>query len=257
METAPNVEALIPEVEELKDWIKLAKYHKKLWVECTERGDLTPTVFAERNGEIVCAVVAPQVDKELGYKAAAMLRRGMNADVITMIFDAHMSHGKAGESEEEFTKKWKPGEMQRMCDEEGACETGLIADTLICHRIGEDKKIKMANIPYSYHGKGSKFRWLNDPQGYHEYCLDENVEGVSISGNVPRVLRQIMDLSSLLDDPLVSEAATRMGVSKERKRQLYHTTRALYTVLSTEGYAVFDYMGHSAPYEEFVKNLEN
>lgn len=106
-----------PEVlnsEDIKDWVKLAKYHKGLWVQSTERGDMTPTVFAEREGTVICAVVAPQVDKELGLRAAAILRKGLDADVINMIVDAHISHGKQGESDEEFLARYKPGAMQRM-----------------------------------------------------------------------------------------------------------------------------------------------
>jgi len=242
------------------NWIDLAKHHKKMWVEISERGDMPPTIFGERDGRVLCAVIAPQVDKYQGLQAAAMLRRGLAVDTLTMILDAHIRTGKVGQ-EDEFMKNYKHGDMQKACDEEGACETGLISDCLICHRIGQDNKMKMASLTYSYHGKngGVPFAWNNfggrDADGLR--LMDETEEGVRLEGNIPHAMRQIIKLEPLVESELVKSLAGAVkGGGMPVDKQLYHCARAIYTILSMKGFFVMDYLGHSNPYEQFKQELQ-
>jgi hypothetical protein len=251
----PNVKA---SDNKWDNWLDLAREHKRMWVEITERGDMPPTIFGERNGRVLCAVVAPQVDKYQGLQAAAMLRRGLAIDTLTMILDAHIRTGKIGQ-EDEFMKNYKHGDMQKACDEEGACELGLISDCLVCHRIGQDNKMKMASLTYSYHGKngGVPFAWNNfggrDEDGLK--VMDENDEGVVLEGNIPHALRQIIKLEPLTDSVLLKAMAQASG-GMDLEKQLYHCARAVYTVLSVKGFVVMDYLGHTNPYEQFKQELQ-
>lgn len=248
----PQLEVEVLNPEDIKDWMKLAKYHKGLWVKATDRGDMTPTVFAERKGEVLCAVVAPKVDKMLGLQAAAICRKALQADYLTMIVDTHIYHGKPGETEEEFLKN-KPQDMQKACDEEDACERGLIADCLICHRIGQDKKLVHASMPYYYHGKDTVFRWLNDPDGFHENLMDEHNPDHVIEGMIPDAMRQIISLPTFEDEPRIQMIASKLKLTNQFGKQMYHTARAAYQALSVEGYMVFDYYNHDLPWEAFKK----
>jgi hypothetical protein len=238
----------------INDWIKIAKGLKMSWVESTERGDLNPTVYAERNGMVFCSVISPQLDKELGLEAAAMLRRGTAADTLTLIVDAHVYHGEKGESEEEFERS-RPKNLQKACDDEGACEKGIISDCLVVHRITTNKKIQFANVPYYYHGKGTTFRWVNNPEGYQEQIMDEYEAGTVLEGIVPDALRKIMDLSSINNDPMINLVAEKLGL-EDLDRRCYHTTRAVYRVLETKGFLVIDYLDHKKPWEGFKNNLD-
>jgi hypothetical protein len=240
-----------------ENWIELAKHHKKMWVEITERGDMPPTIIGERDGRVLCAVIAPQVDKYQGLQAAAMLRRGLAIDTLTMLLDAHI-RTIPKDQEDEFRKKYKHGDMQKACDEEGACELGIISDCLICHRIGQDGKIKMASLTYSYHGKngGVPFAWNDfggrDADGLKSMSEDE--EGNHVEGNIPDALRQIIKLEPLVESGMVKGLASGLGMDKDK--QLYHCARAIYSVLSMRGFFVMDYMGHANPYDQFKQELQ-
>jgi hypothetical protein len=247
-----------PQMNTMDDWIELSKEHKRRWVEITDRGDMPPTMFAERKGRIICAVVARHVDKYEGLQAAAMLRRACDIDALTMILDAHIRKGKIGQTEEEFRQEmeqYKPGDMQRMCDEEGACSRGEISDCLICHRIDNSGKIKMVILTYDYHGKqgGVEFKWTNYG-GDEIRIMDEADPALRLGGNIPDALRQIMALPPLTDMDFVAALGEVHGIGKEQ--QLYHCTRAIYSILSLKGFLVMDYIGHNLPYDEFKKQQE-
>jgi hypothetical protein len=237
-------------------WVSLAKEYKKFWVEASERGDMPPAIFAERDGKVLCAVFAPQVDRDQALRAAAILRRALAIDSLTIILDAHIRTAKI-EDKDEFLKKYKHGDMQKACDEEGACERGEISDCLICHRIGQDGKIQMATLTYSYHGKngGVPFAWNNyggeDADQLH--LMDENKEGVKLEGNVPNALRQIIKIEPLTNVDYIQSVAAGFGM--DREKQLYHCARAVYSVLTQSGYLVIDYLNHQVSYEEFKKQV--
>lgn len=137
--------------------------------------DLRPTVFCERSGLLVAVVEAPAVDKEAALFAARVGAQGYGADGLTIILDAHIKLINPGE------ELPRPGELQRQCDEEGACDLGLISDTLIVQRLSIDGAAQIAILPYKYHGSRTVFHWTKFPfdesemgfDGYVSDCLAE------------------------------------------------------------------------------------
>lgn len=223
---------------------EIAKHHKKMWVETSDRGDIPPTVFVEKDGKVVSVIVAPQVDKHAGLHAAHLARMGFDADALSIIMDAHatVGHAKPGQSEEEreeeFRKKYPPGSMQKMCDDEGACERGEIVDILLCQRIDRDGNFRMFTLPYSYHGKGGpEFKWLESDalHGFGE-------EKTKFTGFIPDSLKKIMAEKQILDHEDFSHLrGVGLKMELDSERQQYHASRSVLKILNEQGFLVFDF----------------
>lgn len=228
-----------------KDWIEFVKDHKAFFVKNTNRGDVPPTVIAECNGEVFGIVVASNVDKDMALKASVMLRQS-GADALTFIFDAHVRHVNAADGDE-FLKNYKHGDMQRACDEENACTLGIISDCLVCQRIDSSGKITMRILPYDYHGKDTEFKWKEET---------EQPEGVKYDGYIVNSLRAIMAEPSFIENNDVLEKANEFGYSKDRV--LYHSHRAIFNILTANGYYVFDLLSYRHPeWCDAAKKVEN
>ena len=242
-----------------QDWIEFAKQHKSCAVEETERGDITPTVIVERDGETCAVVIAPQVDKELGFQAAAMAQAGFDPDALIVLLDAHVNQmslkeGQTAEQAEQEYRKRFPKGMQHACDTEGACATGEITDCLVCHRIDREGTITMVSLPYSYHGKdGPPFQWLDQDERYKGITTPQiskvNGEGYQLQGKIPEVLREIMATPSLFEKvPELKQAVELMeedGFSVERAR--FHTARAMISLMKSHKFVVLDFISGRHP----------
>jgi hypothetical protein len=222
------------DINKIDDWIQMVKEQKMLWVKEQKNPDQNPTVFVERKGIIRAIIVAPQLDKWQGLHAAKVCRVGFGADALTLVFDAHVAHGKPGESKEDFAKQFPPGSMQRMCDEEGACKTRKITDCMICHRITADGHLQMVTLPYFYDEKyQGEFHWLDD----EIMKMDTKEEGVGLEGTIPENLKAIMAQPTLLEIPEMN--AQREFMQLEPERALYHGGRAIMTILNQMGFLCF------------------
>ena len=91
--------------------------------------DLAPIIRIEREGQVLGTFEAPQVNKEFALAAARAAFGCFDATSVLLVMDAHMAAPITPEEAENY----QPGEMQRRCDEEGACELGLMTDILIFH----------------------------------------------------------------------------------------------------------------------------
>src|SRR5215204_2387665 len=99
----------------LDDIIREARERKEARVAAfPDDADLRPTVVIERSGRRVVTIESPTMDKEAG------------------LFDAHIKLMKPGE------EMPAPGELQRLCDEEGACDLDLISDVIVVQRLHRD-----------------------------------------------------------------------------------------------------------------------
>lgn len=146
----------------LETFIERIRLHKEERTRSTPRShDLAPIILVERDGIPLGVLEAPEVNKELGLLAARAGFGGFGADTIILVMDAHVAPVKPEEA-----GQYRPGEMQRRCDEEGACELGLMTDALIFHRVtrriearernGETEvtpviEMEMATVPYIFH----------------------------------------------------------------------------------------------------------
>lgn len=229
-------------VKSMSEWVEFAKDKKAIAVESMERGDLPPTVVVERDGELCAIVIASQIDKEKGIQAAVLCQTGFDPDALIMIMDAHVHTAQKVEGQtveqarEEMAKKFPPGSMQKMCDEEGACETGLITDCLICHRIDRNGSIDLVTLPYSYHGKnGPPFVWLDQDPKYKEMTA---LKDDQITGYIPNSLREIMKQPSLFENEEFLKMSNAFEFTPERRR--FHTARAIMSILKSQDFFVMD-----------------
>lgn len=218
----------------LNQWFEWAKAFKHSWVEATQRGDMPPTVIAERNGQPLIIVVAPQIDKMLGLHAADMCRGGMCADAVTLICDAHMATGQT----EADLEKWKHQRMQDACDEEGACSTGEITDCIQAIRMDTSLKAELHCLPYDYHGKdgGVDFKWKPDM----EVKINEKTEDkAGVTGFIPESLREIMQRPTILENDQLQQAAAAMGLTNVDK-QVYHAGMAMRRLMIEQDFILFE-----------------
>lgn len=191
------------------DWMTLAKSQKETWVATTKRGDMPPTVIAERNGKPIIVLVAPQIDKYLGLQAAKMCRVGFCADAITLICDSHTinTKGKTKEQIEALHNKYagKPGSMQKACDDEDACAHGEIIDVINAVHIDSKGMCSFSIAPYYYHGEdGPPFRWDEDDH-WKNVTMVEDGDKVRLEGLIPDNLRAIMKEKTIMDAPEVRD----------------------------------------------------
>lgn len=219
-----------------KNWIDFAKDQKAFFVKNTKRGDVPPTVIAERDGEVFAVVVGSEVDRDLALKASNMLRRG-GADALIIILDAHVRRVDS-EKGDEFLKNYKHGDMQRAC-EEGACELGLISDCLVCQRIDAEGKMTLKILTYSYHGQGTEFKWTPG-------VSDDYPEGAEFDGYIVENLRKIMKEPTFVDDKELMKKAKEAGFYDEDK-MFYYTARSVFHLLSIDGYYLFDLLSGRHP----------
>lgn len=219
----------------IADFIDAIKQHKMGWVESTEKGDMPPTIFAYRDG-LLCTITANQIDKDYAFWAARICRTMLDVEFIVVALDSHMYELEEGETEEEYRKKFPPGSMQKMCDEEGACELGVITDCLACHVFDTTGEIDGTSLPYDYHGKGTTFKWKELSPRIQE-GIQEAGENVQFSGIVPETLKAIMAMP-----PFLREKMKQLGKSK--KFQLgdeeieARLDRATYSILAAQGFMV-------------------
>lgn len=131
-------------------------------MEITETGDIPPTIMVLREGKHILTATADQMDMRYALRAAGLCREGLNADAFLIILDSHVREEQyaKGVSEQEarqdFRQRFPPGSMQQMCDEQGACEAGILSDCLVIQYHGPDTHW-WVSLLYKNHGK--EFEW--------------------------------------------------------------------------------------------------
>jgi hypothetical protein len=232
----------------LAKWLDHIQFQKAMWVETTDRGDMPPTTFVFRDGECLCIITAPQVDRDEGLKAVHIARHGLKADEFIVVFDAHVQ-SVPKEKAEEYMETYKPGSMQKACDEEGACELGQMSDCLCCHWINEKLEAEVKILPYAYHGKdgGVPFNWI-DFEGLGS--ASESASDLSaMSGIIPDALKHIMQENPKINSLPLQELANMIGLN-DPEREQWHIDRALFQVFDTQGYIVQAHKKYMEPYPE-------
>lgn len=237
---------------EMKKWVDFAKSHKAVAVNCTDRGDITPTVIVEKDGEVLAVVSAPDVDKHQGLFGANMCRLGFDPDHLTILLDAHIrkAEPKEGMTEEEYLDEYHkkfPKGMQHACDNDGACATDEISDCLICHRIDRAGNIEMVILPYAYHGKdGPEFRWVENDKYKPEVFKNDGDGANGLKGLIPEALQEIMAKKASFDEmPFLKELAQKMDFTEERTR--FHIARATLYMLAEKGFVIKDFVTNKHP----------
>lgn len=112
------------------------------------------------------------------YDAIAIVTLGvrfLDADEVVVSLDSHMTSNplnpKTGEP-------WGPNEMQNLCNDEGACDTGIITDAITTIRIGPDRPSAMISRKYHVNHEKREVHWV-DP---YDCMVDGAQAGNSLGG---------------------------------------------------------------------------
>lgn len=130
----------------------------------TDTDDVTPAVriLCTDPHMLAVTVVAPQINRDMGLQAARFLTGALQPDWVTMMADAHVTRATINPV---TGKPWEPGEMQNLCDNEGACSTGLLTDCLTFTTIWrDDARRRMDNRMYVVNKELGTVEWLTDPE---------------------------------------------------------------------------------------------
>lgn len=227
-----NEKAMSEISKQMLAFMEFARARKSIWLKRWDSGDIPPIARAVHGGVPLATVTAPAVDKYMGLQAAQILQQGFFPDTIEFMTDAHMALDTAGKTPEQIRQQYPPGSMQKMCDEEGACALGQITDCLPLMIVSKDGTIEMITLPYSYHGKGSKFRWA-EPTGH---IIPDGKES-HMEGTIPDALRRIMAEPPMYERHPALKAMSE-GADPEKVR--FWGGRGCLSVLRMQGYDVED-----------------
>ncbi len=225
----------------LPKWLVPLVNMKLAMVNGTSRGDVSPVVLAERKGKPVSLIMAPQVDKMLGLHAANLARMGMSADTLTVMFDAHMAGLREGETVEEFRARYPAGSMQKMCDEEGACELGEIIDCITVQRVTKTDTVG-ASLPYHYHGEGTTFRWDEDKIAVQSDVLSGAKKFERMGGMISHALHKIINQPSILERGESMFSRMFGNEPDAEEKAFYHAARGTMQALDAQGFFVLDFV---------------
>jgi hypothetical protein len=135
--------------------------------------DIAPHVTFYRDGDRIGHFMGLRVNK---YDAIALVHLGvrfLEADEVVVSLDTHitnvMENPRTG-------KPWAAGEMQNLCNDEGACDTGLITDAILTMRLGPSVPTVMINRKYHVNHSKREVHWI-DPYD----CMEEG-EKAKIQG---------------------------------------------------------------------------
>ncbi len=147
--------------------------------------DLQPTIDVWRDGRFLAGIVCRDVDRDQALQAVTIAVPGFGADAVILSLDAHMTSSptnpKTGEP-------WGPNEMQGLCNDEGACDSGLITDCMMIQEVGRDGTWAMLTLPYHTHASARTIAWYPEVQR-----MESTVEGQEIEGYVADVVRHAFE----------------------------------------------------------------
>lgn len=188
--------------------------------------DIGPVLEFFRGGEMVCTVFCTQVNRDHGLEAAYQLAPALEADAVTMAVDAHYTNRM---NDPRTGKPWEPHSMQNFCNEEGACDLGLITDCIYSMKAHRDGTFLWSNRPYHVHHASEdapgEVVWIDEihegktmPRfGGHDSTT--MAAGQGMSGLVPDALFEALNQPSL--EERLKDAATTEDEALKESWELY------------------------------------
>lgn len=206
--------------------------HHKTRIEGNE--DIVPFVVeAWRHGQdfadwtvMICDGNPDVQQRDSMLMAGNVMARVTGCDYLLLSYDTHATTLAVNPN---TGQPWGPGEMQKMCDDEGFCDTGQMRDNLVITVIRRsDQKIHNHFIPYHFHKGGLMF--------FEETDLDEWVDDEKHrhGGRIPDALRAIMaaDAGTKELGEMVSALGFDMNNPEDAARVRLHKILAGIQVLS-------------------------
>lgn len=193
------------DVQQRIDWIRSVKEGLVAEAAPDENDDVCPIVEGRRNNETKVLVTCHDVDKRQAFMASRIIASGVECDEIWLALDTHASNSRINPV---TGKPWGMGEMQNLCDNEGACELGLITDAMVLMQETRDRsQAAFVQLPYHVHKTDRSVRWVTENDLIAD-SMDEDNSSVRFSGLVVDEVREAFELP-LLRDALLRELRER------------------------------------------------
>lgn len=189
-----------------------------------KKKEMPPLVIAYRENKPLAVILAPQLNKYHGLKAAQIVRVAMAADTIILMNDIY-SYQSNTKTLEEAKKSWPDGLMQKAIAQgintEGICEAinlSIINDKLQTH-----------NIAVHYEIKNGKLQWTEPTKEAVEKWSKAKIVGGLIFESLQKIMK--------LQPTILTELAWAMGLTDPEKIR-FHSDRAAVTALRSFGFTV-------------------
>lgn len=155
--------------------------------------DIAPVVlFKDADGPVAFCFVH-DIDRDHALDAMFRLTQVFSATEILCAFDSHFSSSAVNPA---TGQPWGEHEMQRACDEDGACSLGIITDTIAINAFRADGAEWWVNLPYHVGYTNHEVHW-QEREVFH--CDDK---GTLVDGLIPDVARQALALPRRMDSAL-------------------------------------------------------
>lgn len=170
-----------------------------------DSGDIAPLVFFEREGDFVAVVEAPGVDRDQALEIVNVGIPGYAAEAVALVVDIHYSTSLINPATGE---EWEQGEMQQACDAEGACDVGLLQDSLFLVRHDRVAGITHTCLaPYQVDKTRREIAWLDAPDTDDLDCAGFIVGSLAEAFAVPPLRVSLIAKGHLpLGDPARQQA---------------------------------------------------
>lgn len=155
--------------------------------------DLTPIIEFYREG-VMLAALHVRGDRDEALRAMAVGVVGYRADEVVMMMDAHM----VKDPSPELREAWRPGILQEMCHEDGACLRDEITDCLVTHRSARGGSFELVNSTYKLLPPDSGEEVPDDaPRALNGWRLrwteETRLDGEDLAGVVVEALRKVWE----------------------------------------------------------------
>lgn len=212
--------------------------------------DIAPMIMLKDEDGPIAFVFVHQINRDHALDAIYRLVSGFGATECWAAFDSHYTETMTNPATGKPWKNAEPGatdgrgEMQRACDEEGACSTGLLTDTIWCHGVRRDGHEAFANMPYHIGYAAHEVHWQEDNEKWFRETFKDDGK-TRMDGLVPDVIREAFQQPTATEvvnrrlgeelgrpDLTVEQLAEAMGLSL--RRQKLHTWLAVLQVYGSD-----------------------
>lgn len=225
---------------ETPNWVTFALQHKEM---ITDRAPDTPAappaLMAVIHDEPCAFVIAPQVDKMLGLKAANTLHVGLDPDELFLCFDVFFQRDMGA---------LQPGQLQRLRESGFQCELNPIRDAMIAFRVLRGGAWEAARLPYVPPAGRKPLAWAHKDFAWTGQHACGDVRELQMGGGLVDALREIRQQPATLDREEYRELAALAGqLEYSRERQRWHMGRAALLALHRLDYLVVDMLTERHP----------
>lgn len=212
--------------------------------------DIQGMVEVWRDGAPICFIITPDVDRDQVLEASYVAIRGLSPDRVIVAMDAHVSYEannpKTGEP-------WKNGEMQAACDDDGACELGLITDCIVINDVTPDS-YTMITLPYHVNKDAKQVHWQRDKDMTATSGGDEVLSGLVVD-TIAGAFNERPFFEEFLEE--VAEAGVRTNIEAlEPEKVRLSQDAAIMVRLLSQGFGVV-LTSPDQEWTEFVRGFIN